>query len=55
MNTNNKKHPEYLELNSNRNIGIVTIKQMEKVEAAIKTLGGELLLLAVIILISYLR
>lgn len=55
MNTNNKKNPEFLELDTNRNIGVVTIKQLEKVEQAIKTLGGELLLLAILIVISWLQ
>lgn len=44
MNTNNKKHPEFLELNTTRNIGIVTIKQMERIELAITRLTVVLLL-----------
>jgi hypothetical protein len=32
MNKNNKKNPEYLELDSSRNVAVVTMKQLERIE-----------------------
>ena len=49
MNTNNKKHPEFLELNTSGNIGIVTIKQLERVERALIILSGVLLISTVLV------
>ena len=49
MNTNNKKHPEFLELNTTGNIGIVTIKQLEKIECALLILSGVLLISTILV------